>query len=206
MSATASRHVEESAVSEDTLSLSVLDVLSCGLGAAIYLFLVFAAMPHLGSERSAERAAAREEAPASVDAASSGLDENAGPGVAAVAVSVDLRGLSVAAFPAKPWQGLGRRATGVFPYEVDGSVRGFARASRGRDLGRVSLHVDVDRLDPAVEIEGEVTLWIGGRSLCLSIAPTLNALRDQSGVLFTVDLSSPRDVWLQGVGGRDCGG
>lgn len=33
---------------EDTLSLSFLDVLSCGLGAAIYLFLIFSVMPHIG--------------------------------------------------------------------------------------------------------------------------------------------------------------
>lgn len=33
---------------EDSLSLSFLDVLSCGLGAAIYLFLIFSVMPHIG--------------------------------------------------------------------------------------------------------------------------------------------------------------
>ncbi len=33
---------------EDVLSLSFLDVLCCGLGAAIYLFLVFSVMPHVG--------------------------------------------------------------------------------------------------------------------------------------------------------------
>lgn len=34
--------------SEDTLALSFLDVLSCGLGGAICLFLIFSVMPHVG--------------------------------------------------------------------------------------------------------------------------------------------------------------
>jgi hypothetical protein len=34
---------------EDALALSFLDVLCCGLGATIYLFLLFSIMPHLGS-------------------------------------------------------------------------------------------------------------------------------------------------------------
>jgi hypothetical protein len=40
---------------EDTLSLSFLDVLSCGLGAAIYLFLIFSVMPHVGQTGAGER-------------------------------------------------------------------------------------------------------------------------------------------------------
>lgn len=35
---------------DDFLSLSFLDVLSCGLGASILLFIIFAAMPHQGSD------------------------------------------------------------------------------------------------------------------------------------------------------------
>jgi len=35
---------------DDFLSLSFLDVLSCGLGASILLFFIFAAMPHQGSD------------------------------------------------------------------------------------------------------------------------------------------------------------
>lgn len=38
---------------EDTLALSFLDVLCCGLGATIYLFLVFSVLPHTGEESGA---------------------------------------------------------------------------------------------------------------------------------------------------------
>lgn len=40
---------EEDLMTPDTLGLSFIDVLSCGLGGAIFLFLIFSAMPHLGS-------------------------------------------------------------------------------------------------------------------------------------------------------------
>lgn len=44
----ATQQDEPNAHDEDVLSLSFLDVLCCGLGAAIYLFLVFSVMPHIG--------------------------------------------------------------------------------------------------------------------------------------------------------------
>lgn len=44
---------------EDTLSLSFLDVLSCGLGAAIYLFLIFSVMPHVGQTGAGERTSSK---------------------------------------------------------------------------------------------------------------------------------------------------
>lgn len=45
----------------DTLSLSFLDVLSCGLGAAIYLFLLFSVMPHVGQVGAGQRSRASAE-------------------------------------------------------------------------------------------------------------------------------------------------
>lgn len=45
---TADSFAETEMASEDTLALSFLDVLSCGLGAGICLFLIFSAMPHIG--------------------------------------------------------------------------------------------------------------------------------------------------------------
>lgn len=45
--------VGEPVQAQDTLGLSFLDVLSCGLGASIYLFLVFSVMPHSGQANAA---------------------------------------------------------------------------------------------------------------------------------------------------------
>lgn len=38
----------ETLLSKDNLALSFLDVLSCGLGGAVCLFLIFSVMPHIG--------------------------------------------------------------------------------------------------------------------------------------------------------------
>jgi hypothetical protein len=174
---------------EDVLSLSFLDVLSCGLGAAIYLFLIFSIMPHLGTSLGAseERQSSKGYAEAIGIQSIHSLVRNS-------AVSIDVRIANVEpdVFPVDPWNGtLPNQASRTKAVKLPSGPVLLSTHVSGRRIKRVlNLTLDDAKLKSTGKLHIELNVLVGGSSTNRSWDADLQTAHKNRGQIAQIDLLS----------------
>ena len=174
---------------EDVLSLSFLDVLSCGLGAAIYLFLIFSIMPHLGATLGASEG--RQSSKGYSDAV--GI-QSIHSLVRNSTVSIDVRIANVEpdVFPLDPWNGtLPNQASRTKAVKLPSGPVLFSTHVNGRRIKRVmSLTLDDAKLKTSGKLHIELNVLVGGSSTNRSWDAELQTVHKNRGQIAQIDLFS----------------
>jgi hypothetical protein len=184
---------DEEIATPETLSLSFIDVLSCGLGGAILLFLIFAIMPHIGAASQLTDAGGGSAASLSPIGAQQFTETGfqSGEELFAVGLSpvmVTVRPLSPSAFPAPPAWGYDREIP-VAAVGPTAAMLFFPRAAAVADCRpelvmpagpQIRLQIEVIPAGDAREVrEITVALRTGERPVFRLRLPTLE---DQSWI------------------------
>jgi len=176
--------------SEDTLSLSFLDVLSCGLGATTFLFLLFSVMPHLGAMNFSAGSQMGTEKAAAADGNIGMLGSSAK--VAAWQVVLELPN-SVA--PSQvTWRGFPPRSQ-AFEDPAAGVVR-LTRISTRMPGSRARVEIDTRPLAAAVVCSFRVV--VGGTSVKASVK--VDPAQAESGVVSIDPTNKDPARWISGKG------
>jgi hypothetical protein len=185
--------------SEDVLTISFLDVLSCGFGAAIYLFLVFSIMPHSGTQTGASQGYSRRQ-PVSDSAGINALQELAK--FAVIEIEVVLNDRHAFILPTDPWNNsLPNSAEKLEQVSSkDGSsLLLSAHIESGKTIDRlVRFHLEPPPLSasPNETLHVEVNLFIGGTRITKSTDIKCAQITSASDV-FTIDLTKPQEQMIK---------
>ena len=190
---------EELPRSEDVLTISFLDVLSCGFGAAIYLFLVFSIMPHNGTQTGAVQGYNQRQ-PVGDSAGINALQELAK--FAVVEIEVVLNDRHAFNLPRDPWNNsLPHSAEKLeqVSSEEGSSLLLSAHIQSGKAIERlVRFHLEspTPPVPPNETLHVEVNLFIGGTRITKSTDIKCTQITSTSD-LFTIDLTKPQDQMIK---------
>ncbi len=176
--------------SEDTLSLSFLDVLSCGLGATTFLFLLFSVMPHLGATSvSAGSQMGTEKAP--ITGGNIGM---LGPPAKVAAWQVVLELPNSVTTSLVTWRGFPPQSQ-AFNDPSAGAVR-LTRLSTRMPGSRVWVEIDTRMLTAAVVCSIRVVVGATSFKASVKLDPALM----ESGVISIDPAHNDPTKWISGKG------
>lgn len=191
--------------SQDVLSLSFLDVLSCGFGAATLLFLIFSVMPHMGTRLGSIAGKSVQEGKANAVGITT-IDDLVRHSVVFIEVRIKSPPHAIALIPSDPWdQTLPSRATRITPTSPNGGAEVLfaARIDSGKQV-KDQIRVRLIPPTPPADLVVEITVAMGG-----STSPpgpvTIKAadLAKSGGVVAVIDLhSGDSKTWVATAGSK----
>lgn len=191
--------------SPDVLSLSFLDVLSCGFGAATLLFLIFSVMPHSGTTLGANVSSSAQKGTAHSVGVTT-IDDLVKNAVVFIEVRIKSPPNAIALIPNDPWDGtLPRKATKIRPTSPDGSTEVLfaARIESGKYVKK-PVTVRLNGPSPPTDLVVEIKVSVGGSTAPLGpLTFKATDLEKSNGVIATINLQSgDSKTWIQPTDGK----
>lgn len=185
---------------EDPLALSSLDVLCCGLGATIYLFLIFSVMPHLGESRQPARTNGGSDGNRSGSPKGARLEEGSATPVFSALIRVHVR--SDLSLPQHSWSWDRPRGQNAWEFatpsiENEPWISGITVPAGMRADKRLKFMLDRSTWISRAGSTFRVEVWVGGSHRHFDVVIPANPPAHDRPTLFELAFDQRPDSWLR---------